>query len=306
MLQHSKALSYLPFMSQPNWVHMGMGALPTCNWIEPDNEFLKYYHNKVALFEQNPERVYGELPESLTAQQEFAERLLEHLQTDHGEHYATQLSPHGGAVLELKDSPLSWNLGSIKQPLWDASLWIQDDVCLLQEYDGQYRLTAASLAAPSSWCLQEKLGKPLFDIHSPVPGLNQAIGSQINHVMQKLSPLRLFQRFNWGIKASSHLALFPDGPAGKAVQNVGDAGAGLFLRVERQTLRRLPQSGAIVFTIRVYVTALEHLTSVPGALAALEAAVGRLSEKEAQYKGLVALSPIVREFFKKTARQGFR
>ena len=87
---------------------------------------------------------------------------------------------------------------------------------------------------------------------------------------------------------------------------MGDAGAGLFLRVERQTLRRLPQSGAIVFTIRVYVTALEHLTSVPGALVALEAAVSRLSEKEAQYKGLVALSPIVREFFKKTARQGFR
>jgi len=27
--------------------------------------------------------------------------------------------------------------------------------------------------------------------------------------------------------------------------------------------------------------------------------------KEAQYKGLVALSPIVREFFKKAARQGF-
>ena len=304
MLQHSKALSYLPFMHQANWVQMGLEALPACHWIEPDNEFLKYYHNKVALFEQSPQRVYGELPESLTAQQEFAGCLLEHLQTDHGEYYATQLSPQGGSVLELKGLGLTWSLDSNKRQLWDASLWIQDDVCLLEEYDGQYRLTAASLAAPSAWCLQEKLGKPMFDIHSTVPDLNQAIGSQVNQVMQNLSPLRLVQRFNWGIKASSHLALLPDGPVGRSLQDWGDAGSGLFLRVERQTLRRLPQSGAIVFTIRVYVTALERLASVPGSLAALEAAVGRLTVKQAQYKGLAALSPVLQAFFKKAAPPG--
>ena len=42
------------------------------------------------------------------------------------------------------------------------------------------------------------------------------------------------------------------------------------LRVERQTLRRLPRSGAIVFTIRVYLTPLEELVrepDVPGRLA---------------------------------------
>ena len=42
------------------------------------------------------------------------------------------------------------------------------------------------------------------------------------------------------------------------------------LRVERQTLRRLPKTGAIVFTIRVYMTPLEELAKepdVPGRLA---------------------------------------
>lgn len=42
------------------------------------------------------------------------------------------------------------------------------------------------------------------------------------------------------------------------------------LRVERQTLRRLPRTGAIVFTIRVYLTPLEELVKepdVPGRLA---------------------------------------
>ena len=36
------------------------------------------------------------------------------------------------------------------------------------------------------------------------------------------------------------------------------------LRTERQTLRRLPRTGAIVFTIRVYQTRLEDLAKEPG------------------------------------------
>ena len=42
------------------------------------------------------------------------------------------------------------------------------------------------------------------------------------------------------------------------------------LRVERQSLRRLPKTGAIVFTIRVYMTPLEELVKepdVPGRMA---------------------------------------
>ena len=40
--------------------------------------------------------------------------------------------------------------------------------------------------------------------------------------------------------------------------------ATLRLRTERQTLRRLPRTGAIVFTIRVYQTRLEDLAKEPG------------------------------------------
>ena len=39
--------------------------------------------------------------------------------------------------------------------------------------------------------------------------------------------------------------------------------ASLFVRVERQTLRRLPQSGDILFTIRVHHDPLSALTKHP-------------------------------------------
>ena len=54
------------------------------------------------------------------------------------------------------------------------------------------------------------------------------------------------------------------------------------LRVERQTLRRLPRSGAIVFTIRVYMTPLAELG--PGEAGRLAAAIRGVKEQEAVYR----------------------
>jgi hypothetical protein len=54
------------------------------------------------------------------------------------------------------------------------------------------------------------------------------------------------------------------------------------LRVEHQTLRRLPRSGAIVFTIRVYMTPLEELET--GEAGRLAAAVRGVKEQEVVYK----------------------
>jgi hypothetical protein len=54
------------------------------------------------------------------------------------------------------------------------------------------------------------------------------------------------------------------------------------LRVERQTLRRLPRSGAIVFTIRVYMTPLAELG--PGEAGRLAAAIRGVKEQEVVYR----------------------
>jgi len=54
------------------------------------------------------------------------------------------------------------------------------------------------------------------------------------------------------------------------------------LRVEYQALRRLPRSGAIVFTIGVYVTPLAELG--PGEAGQLAAATRRVKEQEVVYR----------------------
>jgi hypothetical protein len=95
-------------------------------------------------------------------------------------------------------------------------------------------------------------------------------------------------RVNWSIFENP--TLFQ--PTGKwrtaldvtiTAQNAGDR---LFPRVERQTLRRLPASGAILFGIRVHVYPLGSAVTTPETAARLAAAVRALPIETAHYKSL--------------------
>ncbi|MFO7552014.1 MAG: DUF3445 domain-containing protein, partial [Haliea sp.] len=87
---------------------------------------------------------------------------------------------------------------------------------------------------------------------------------------------------NWSVQAGNALCVRPgEGSEGTAAE--------LYYRSERQSLRRLPQTGAIVFTIRVYLHPLAALASVPGAIVQLLAAIDACSPALYEYKGFAAV-----------------
>lgn len=304
-MSHNKAPLYLPFLKRADVIHMGLSSLQPEQWIEPDELFDDYFQNKTALFNTQPDSVYGELPESLSAQQEFSTRLLSHLTQHHSNRYSVHTSgkeqqkSNDALIFENKTWPIATN----EKCLWHSSLWIQDDICLLQEKKGEFILTAASLCAPSEWRLADKLGEPMFNIHAPVPGLNNKIGTQINHVLAKLSPLRPFQRFNWSIKESHQLALIPNQDSLETTSEDSSDCSGLYVRVERQTLTRLPKTQAIAFTIRVYIYTLEEVARVDGAINALKKAVESMSAEEVNYKSFASMYPKFRQACKALNKQ---
>ncbi len=65
------------------------------------------------------------------------------------------------------------------------------------------------------------------------------------------------------------------------------------MRVERQSLRRLPLTGGVVFTIRVHVDSLESVAADRERAAGLHASVAGLSEEEARYKGIAPVREVV-------------
>ena len=65
-----------------------------------------------------------------------------------------------------------------------------------------------------------------------------------------------------------------------------NAGERLYLRVERQTLRRLPQSGAILFGIRVHSYQMARAITTRADAVRLAEAVRALPEATVHYKSL--------------------
>ena len=81
--------------------------------------------------------------------------------------------------------------------------------------------------------------------------------------MQRLPPGPIFGRANWFVVADDGWRCMPtDDPAARfARTTTANAGETLFVRCERQTLRRMPETGAIVFTIGIAVARLASLAA---------------------------------------------
>ncbi|HCN76717.1 MAG TPA: hypothetical protein DIT13_05925 [Verrucomicrobiales bacterium] len=73
------------------------------------------------------------------------------------------------------------------------------DWTLLSRASGLWRVVAGAVVFPSSWALNEKLGRPLFEVHGPVPGLNPTLGASIDIFLDSLTQFTAWERWNWGL-----------------------------------------------------------------------------------------------------------
>jgi len=274
---------YLPHCTRPELLAMGLSPLADGSWIEVDTSLGRFHAHKRALAAGDPAAVYRWLPGSLPAQEELAEQLLGHLLEAHGDAYR-----QGGDAIHCTAAGFSVPWPPVTaDPLWSLSLLVAEDLVIMEQGDDGYRLTAASLCSPSHWRLAEKLGRPLREIHDPIPGIHEALSPRIDRFFDHLRPEHPVERFNWTLQGGP--ALFHDGRAEAPLEASAGAEASLYYRVERQTLVRLPRTGAVVFTIRVFLHPLEALATRPGALAALVEAVDAAPLALARYKGFERL-----------------
>lgn len=192
-----------------------------------------------------------------------------------------QLSPEA----EAPGAELAAMLG-LSGGLPEAASAHHEDMCLLTlpEGEDQYRLVGAAVAWPSDWAPAEKLRLPLRTLHAPIQGYEEQLATGVDNFMAKLKPGAIYGRCNWFIAATGAMRWVAEPPEtafGHATRE--NAGETLFVRSERQTLRRLPETGAILFTIGVYVSPLGELSAANVAM--LANAIGALVEGEGDRRG---------------------
>ena len=154
---------------------------------------------------------------------------------------------------------------------------------LLLKRNGRSRLVAGVVCFPSSWSLEEKMGRAIDEIHDVVPGLNAELGPQIERFLDKLAPGSCFERENWGLSADAELNRHParELPTLTSETNL----QATWLRVEHQILHGMAQNG-ILFGIRLSVHRLDMVAADPARAQALHRALKTMPDAVASYKGL--------------------
>ena len=287
--------THTPYDGSSKLFAIGLKPLELDRWIEVDENLLPHLAEKRRLYAEIPGSVFVEEEASRDAQREELDMLASHLPAKFP---ATHR--HSGEVVTVVGAPYDDALAGLAEaPLVAASLLVQEDLILMRRDESGWRLVAGSLCFPSSWKLTEKFGRALQDIHAPVPGFGPGTrpAELINRMFDGLQG-QAVERYNWSIqsgdalyhplsdrqrvdRATSRPSKFPD----------GDVNAHAFIRVERQTLRKLPASRDVLFTIRIHLDPLRVLQRHPDR-AALAASFTEqllsLDIEQLDYKGLTA------------------
>jgi hypothetical protein len=210
------------------------------------------------------------------------------------------LLPEGGPLLdetlelarEWRGARFEEEIGSddftpLDRCLGLGRMWEPDFLLLKPDENGMPTLLGACVCFPSSWAVEEKMGKSIEFIHDVVPGLNEAIGDKIRNFLQRMRPGVAWLRANWGLSRSPELNQHPR----RGLPRL-DANATLdeiWLRVERQALVALPKAGGVLFGIRIETCALSELQRDSSAAAGLVRDLETMPVEMADYKNITAV-----------------
>jgi len=206
------------------------------------------------------------------------------------------------ACQELDDLVVGWWSGRSEapsepdrsfHPIVRAALRTQEDWCLLDGPAGEVPvLVAGCVCFPTRWILTDKVGRTTVEIHRPVAFYNDQLAVPVDRFLDRLRVGAPVWRANWNLVDDDALCqAYLPAPGRRLTCSALDVADLVHLRVERQTLRRLPNSGSIAFGIRVHQESLRALEADPEVLSRLLSAIRGLPPETFAYKGLTAFWP---------------
>ncbi len=237
ILQHS--IPHNPLAPNPL---PGIKPADPNNWLHQDDAFAAQMQRRTDLLEERTLDVLAQSPEALKPAQELLELVLRQAYPDASD----QVVRPDGIKVEI-----DWD-----HPLETLCQLVQEDFCILQKHGDEHVLTGAILCFPASWMLSEKFMRPLTGIHEPVDVYDANVARRVQRLFDGIQPNRPLWRFNALWYHDAELFQPRSMAQRRAPQNENTA---RYLRSERQTLLRLPQTGAVVFAIHTYVMMAEQV-----------------------------------------------
>jgi len=301
-------------------------------WLIVDRTYPSQVARRLQLLCEQPGLVIDRMPgaEVRAAEMELRDAVADYLFQAYPQYFRREgdvfLSPLMGLAIDLGEHGAD--------PMVAVALMATEDMLLLMpERRGphgelSYVLKSGALLFPNDWSLKShfnlprpaeapalatweaaraksekaaRLGKSPHEIHhGHVAHYTEHFSSRVDLFFANMEAgLRTWRR-NWGMRMSDELFLHSDRPPpdlpSLSADNWERHG---FLRSEHETFTKLPQSGAVVFTIKTYMWKLAELVKNPTALEALQTANRNLAPGMFDYRA--AELPSFREFLARQA-----
>ena len=285
--QTDRKTGHTPWERLGNKFTLGLRTRTEAEWLPFDDAFgdagrrQDQMTERDWLFDNRHDETFAALDGSEEAGAEVRDMVIAHLAGHHG---TAPEAPRPGM-----------------HPLEAAARMVPEDLLLLKsrprkDDDGllDWTLVAAALAFPAHWVLAEKIGRPLAGIHEPVPHYGERLETPMDRFFTNMKTGPISHRWNWSVM-TSHRLFTPH----RSRRTPLAPGAGIdeiFIRMESQTLRKLPSSGMILFTIRTYAEPLSRWTGLPGAVASLLEMLDGMTPEMHDYKGFAMYEDALRAF----------
>ena len=243
---------YLPFSP---WMRPVTRKLPGVQLIKSEGCFLKdevfqfQMEYREHLLRRKRNEVYFNDFETNEACAELLEFVIEELKKNNQYFFKDhKVIRPDGVEIDLSD----------EDTLLTAARLVQEDLLLLRNERCEHILRAGILCFPASWTLSEKKNKSLTSIHNPVEEYGADIAKKIEKMFKNLKPEMPIWRANYLLYDDYELfqPRLEKDEKGNSHKRLSQ-----YMRVERQTLKKLPRSKSILFSIHTFVVPYKNLSN---------------------------------------------
>jgi len=239
-------LSFAPWMDPATARLPGMRPCGADDWLRRDEAFAGQMAKRDWLIATRQPLVHALLPKGRAAAEELYALVLARLAADPGYEVGEGWVRRPDGVRVVLDA---------RMPLVTLGRLVQEDLCLMQQQVDAAVLVGAVLCFPASWTLSQKIGRGLPGIHRPVEGYAGDLERRVQRLFDVLRAGQVLERFNALVYDDPEL--HQPRPEGRHRPRPVER---RYLRSERQCLMRLPQTGAVLFSIHTTIVRMESLS----------------------------------------------
>lgn len=263
--------------------------------FDVDEHYLSEFEERRIVLEHDPGRCRV-LPHMQTAEWDTLEMIMSHFAGDYPHLFALE---RDGAIWTWENKALgicdTFTFGDASTlpcgPFEYITRQAQGDFNILDQRNDDLFMDGGMNTCPADWSLSFDLGMSFKQWHGPVPLAHEmGVFDRALKYLLAIQVDRPVRRLNWTITMHPRMDTSPETyhrwGADRAAITAENAGELAHLRVELQTLARLPRSNGMLFGIRTYLISLSDLATNPLWARRLHKVLESLPIEIVAYKGM--------------------